>query len=41
MGAGSITSNLKSDKTLVTVKAEDGTVETGVKKVGAFPRRLC
>ena len=36
MGAGSITSNLKSDKTLVTVKAEDGTVETGVKKVGAF-----
>lgn len=41
MGAGSITSNVKSDKTLVTVsaKAEDGTVQklqTGLKKVGAM-----
>ena len=36
MGAGSITSNVKSDKTLVVMK--DGTEEigTGMKKVGAF-----
>lgn len=36
MGAGSITSNVKSDKSLVVIKAEDGTVETGRKKVGAM-----
>lgn len=35
MGAGSITSNVKSDKTLVTVKTPDGKVETGLKKFGA------
>lgn len=35
-GAGTITSNLKSDKTLVTVKFGDKTVETGVKKFGAM-----
>ncbi len=40
MGAGSITSNVKSDKTLVKVHAEDGDVETGLKKFGAhFWRR--
>lgn len=36
MGAGSITSNVKSDKTLVTVKSEDGCIETGLKKLGAM-----
>ncbi|MFP3152856.1 UDP-N-acetylglucosamine pyrophosphorylase [Lachnospiraceae bacterium ZAX-1] len=36
MGAGSITSNVKSDKTLVVVKGEDTTIETGLKKFGAM-----
>lgn len=36
MGAGSITSNVKSDKKTVIIKGKDGTVETGLKKVGAF-----
>lgn len=36
MGAGSITSNVKSDKKLVIIKSEDEKVETGRKKVGAF-----
>lgn len=36
MGAGSITSNVKSDKTLVTVKGEGGCLETGLKKMGAI-----
>ena len=36
MGAGSITSNVKSDKTLVTIKHGDEKMETGLKKVGAF-----
>ena len=36
MGAGSITSNVKSDKTLVTVKAKDRVFETGLKKMGAM-----
>ena len=35
-GAGTITSNLKSDKSLVTVLCEDEKVETGVKKFGAM-----
>ena len=35
MGAGSITSNVKSDKTLVVIRGEDS-VETGQKKVGAM-----
>lgn len=35
-GAGSITSNLKSDKTLVTVLLDGKKVETGVKKFGAM-----
>lgn len=34
-GAGAITSNVKSDKTLVTVKTPDGRIETGLKKFGA------
>lgn len=36
MGAGSITSNVKSDKSLVKVHAEDGDIETGLKKFGAM-----
>lgn len=36
MGAGSITSNVKSDKTLVVVKAGDETFPTGLKKFGAM-----
>ena len=36
MGAGSITSNVKSDKTLVVMKSADGNIETGLKKVGAM-----
>ena len=36
MGAGSITSNVKSDKTLVTVKCDDEKIETGLKKFGAM-----
>ena len=36
MGAGSITSNVKSDKLLVKVHAEDGDIETGIKKFGAM-----
>lgn len=35
-GAGAITSNVKSDKTLVKVKTEDGSIETGLKKFGAM-----
>ena len=35
MGAGSITSNVKSDKTLVVIKSDDGKLETGLKKMGA------
>lgn len=36
MGAGSITSNVKSDKTLVVVKSPYGNLETGLKKMGAM-----
>ncbi len=36
MGAGSITSNVKSDKTLVTVRTQQGRIETGLKKFGAI-----
>ena len=35
MGAGSITSNVKSDKTLVVIKEPGNPIETGRKKVGA------
>ena len=35
-GAGAITSNVKSDKSLVTVKTPDGKLETGLKKFGAM-----
>lgn len=36
LGAGSITSNVKSDKTLVTVRTENSKIETGLKKFGAM-----
>lgn len=36
MGAGSITSNVKSDKTLVVVKSGDEAIPTGRKKFGAI-----
>jgi len=36
MGAGSITSNVKSDKTLVVIKNGDELIETQRKKVGAI-----
>ncbi len=36
MGAGSITSNVKSDKTLVVVRDGSEKVETGLKKFGAM-----
>lgn len=35
MGAGSITSNVKSDKTLVTIASPEGSIATGLKKMGA------
>ena len=36
MGAGSVTSNVKSDKTLVTVRCGEERIETGLKKMGAM-----
>lgn len=36
MGAGSITSNVKSDKTNVVIKSAEGNIETGIKKIGAM-----
>ena len=36
MGAGSITSNVKSDKTLVVVKNQNEEIKTGLKKFGAI-----
>lgn len=36
MGAGSITSNVKSDKTLVTISTAQGKIETTLKKMGAI-----
>lgn len=35
MGAGSITSNVKSDKTIVSVKTNGEVIDTGLKKFGA------
>ena len=36
MGAGAITSNVKSDKTNVTIKTESKKIETGLRKMGAI-----
>ena len=36
MGAGSITSNVKSDKQLVRIRTGNGYIDTGLKKMGAM-----
>ena len=36
LGAGAVTSNVKSDKTPVTIKTDDEKIETGLKKFGAM-----
>ena len=36
MGAGAVTSNVKSDKSLVVVRSIDEVMETGLKKMGAM-----
>lgn len=36
LGAGSITSNVKSDKSIVKIKHDDGLLDTGRKKFGAM-----
>ena len=36
LGAGAVTSNVKIDRSLVTVKSADGRLETGLKKFGAM-----
>lgn len=36
LGAGAVTSNVKSDKTLVKIKCDGETIETGLKKFGAL-----
>lgn len=36
MGAGSITSNVKSDKKPIVIKGADAPIEIGLKKIGAF-----
>lgn len=36
MGAGSITSNVKSDKKLIKIKGKDKIIDTGIKKIGAM-----
>lgn len=36
MGAGSITSNVKSDKANVVIKSKNEQIETGIKKIGAM-----
>ncbi len=40
-GAGAVTSNVKSDKSLVTVKTNRGRIETGLKKFGAMVGDFC
>lgn len=36
MGAGSITSNVKSDKTDIAIKCGDDAIDTGMRKIGAM-----
>ncbi len=36
MGAGAVTSNVKQDKTPVSIRLENGRIETGLKKFGAM-----
>ena len=35
MGAGSITSNIKSDRKNIVIRTDDGAIETGLRKIGA------
>ncbi len=41
LGAGAVTSNVKSDKTPVTVSTQKGKIETGLKKFGAMVGDYC
>ena len=41
LGAGAVTSNVKSDKSLVTIRTDDGRIETGLKKFGAMIGDFC
>lgn len=36
MGAGSITSNIKSDRKNIVIRTDDGAIETGLRKIGAI-----
>ena len=36
LGAGAVTSNIKSDRTNVTIRCEDRKIETGMRKLGAI-----
>ena len=36
LGAGSVTSNIKSDKTLIKIKTAENSIETGLRKLGAI-----
>ena len=36
MGAGSITSNIKSDRKNIVIRIDDGAIETGLRKIGAI-----
>ena len=41
LGAGAVTSNVKSDKSPVSVRLPDGRIETGLKKLGALVGDYC
>lgn len=41
LGAGAVTSNVKSDKTMVYVRTADAKIETGLKKFGAIVGDFC
>lgn len=41
LGAGAVTSNVKSDKSLVTVNSDGEKIETGLKKFGAIVGDYC
>lgn len=41
LGAGAVTSNVKSDKTLVTVRTDTARIDTGLKKFGAMIGDYC
>jgi len=41
LGAGAVTSNVKSDKSPVSIRRENGRIETGLKKFGAIIGDFC